>query len=32
LRNKKGKSGSISSTRPQLIKPIGTGAHEAKCK
>ncbi|KAL2845808.1 hypothetical protein BJX68DRAFT_131208 [Aspergillus pseudodeflectus] len=30
LRNKKGKSGSISSTRPQLIKPIGAGVHEAK--
>ncbi|KAL2802897.1 hypothetical protein BJX63DRAFT_91790 [Aspergillus granulosus] len=30
LRNKKGKSGSISSTRPQLIKPIGAGVQEAK--
>ncbi|KAL3459878.1 hypothetical protein BJX64DRAFT_264333 [Aspergillus heterothallicus] len=30
LRNKKGKSSSISSTRPQLIKPIGAGVQEAK--
>ncbi|KAL2832236.1 hypothetical protein BJY01DRAFT_226151 [Aspergillus pseudoustus] len=30
LRNKKGKSGSMSSARPQLIKPIGAGVQEAK--
>ncbi|KAL4927826.1 putative cytokinesis regulator (Byr4) [Aspergillus undulatus] len=30
IRSKKGKSGSISGSRPQLIKPIGAGVQERK--
>lgn len=32
IRSKKGVPGSISGSRPQLIKPIGTGVQERKCK
>lgn len=32
IRSKKGLSGSISGPRPQLIKPIGAGVQERKCK
>lgn len=32
VRNKKEKSVALSETRPHLIKPLGTGVHEAKCE